>query len=95
MSVFGYFLILQKYNRCLCTLFAGATPIDAAVPPFEEPQLQNNLLVDGAAWLVKEMTTATSIDDANSRAARVLETIIVRVGGEVAEGFRKVSLVLL
>lgn len=63
--------------------------------PFQEPQLQNNLLVDGTAWLVKEMTSATSVDDANSRAARVLETIIVRVGGEVAEGFRKVSLVLL
>lgn len=67
----------------------GATPIDGAATPFGEPKLQNNLLVDGAAWLVREMTSATSIDDANSRAARVLETIIVQTGAEVAEGFRK------
>lgn len=67
----------------------SSTPLDVDATPFREPQLQNNLLVDGTAWLVKEMTSATSVDDANSRAARVLETIIVRVGGEVAEGFRK------
>lgn len=85
MSVFG------------CTLLAGATPIDGDAAPLE-PQLQTNLPVDGAAWvdlIVKEMMNATSIDDARSRAGRVLESleksISAQASAEVAEGFHKVS----
>lgn len=67
----------------------------------EEPQFQNNLPVDGAEWvdlLVREMMTATSIDDARSRAGRVLESleksISTRASAEVAEGFHKENMML-
>lgn len=63
----------------------------------EEPQPQSNVPVDGAAWvdlLVKEMMSATSVDDAKSRAGRVLESleksISTQASAEVAEGFHKV-----
>ncbi|KAL0429771.1 UNVERIFIED_CONTAM: hypothetical protein Sradi_0603100 [Sesamum radiatum] len=74
----------------------GATLTGGNAVPLEEPQFQNNLPVDGAEWvdlLVREMMTATSIDDARSRAGRVLESleksISTRAGAEVAEGFHK------
>ncbi|KAH6771916.1 hypothetical protein C2S52_005347 [Perilla frutescens var. hirtella] len=79
----------------------NSTPIDAAATPSGEPQLQNNLPADGAAWvdlIVKEMMSATSIDDAKSRAARVLESleksISVQTGGKVAEVFHKENMML-
>ncbi|KAL3618365.1 hypothetical protein CASFOL_038686 [Castilleja foliolosa] len=67
----------------------------------EETQPQNNLPVDGPEWvdlIVKEMKDATSIDDAKSRAARVLEnlekSIRVQASVQVAEGFHKENLML-
>ncbi|KAK6124885.1 hypothetical protein DH2020_041371 [Rehmannia glutinosa] len=66
-----------------------------------EPQAQNNLPVDGAEWvelIVNEMKSATSIDDARSRAASVLEclekSISSRASAEVAQSFHKENLML-
>ncbi|KAL3819186.1 hypothetical protein ACJIZ3_005091 [Penstemon smallii] len=56
----------------------GATPTGENVVPLQEPQVQNNLPVDGAEWVelfVREMMNATSIDDAKSRAASILENL--------------------
>ncbi|KAK4410620.1 hypothetical protein Sango_0135000 [Sesamum angolense] len=79
----------------------GATLTGGNAVPLEEPQFQNNLPVDGAEWvdlLVREMMTATSIDDARSRAGRVLESleksISTRASAEVAEGFHKENMML-
>ncbi|KAI3463422.1 hypothetical protein Pfo_020085 [Paulownia fortunei] len=67
----------------------------------KEPQLQNKLPVDGAEWVdlvVKEMMNATSIDDARSRAARVLESlaksISAQASAQAAEGFQKENVML-
>ncbi|EYU24631.1 hypothetical protein MIMGU_mgv1a009334mg [Erythranthe guttata] len=66
--------------------------------PSEEPQIQNKMPTNGAEWVdlvVKEMMSATSIDDARSRAARVLESleksITSQASARLAEGFHKVS----
>lgn len=81
----------------MCVLLAE-TPIDVAGTPLCEPQPQNNLPADGAAWvdlIVNEMMSATSIDDAKSRAAHVLESLEKAISGQtgvkVAEGFQKVG----
>lgn len=65
--------------------------------PLQEPQPQNNQPSEGAEWVdlfVREMSSATSIDDARFRAARILESleksISSRAGVEVAQSFHKV-----
>lgn len=80
-------------------MLAGASPLDVAGTPLAEPQLQNNLPADGAAWvdlIVNEMMSATTIDDAKTRAARVLESlekaISFQAGVKVAEGLHKVAI---
>ena len=64
----------------------------------EDASTQSNIPVDGAEWVelfVREMMSATSMDDARSRASRVLESlersISARVGAEAAESFTKVG----
>ncbi|CAN4088518.1 unnamed protein product [Withania somnifera] len=66
-----------------------------------EGPLQNNLPADGAEWvelLVREMMSATSVDDARSRAARVLESleqsISVHAGAEAAQNVNKENMML-
>ncbi|KAK6148987.1 hypothetical protein DH2020_016512 [Rehmannia glutinosa] len=79
----------------------SATPTGGDAVPLQEPQAQNNLPVDGAEWvelIVNEMKSATSIDDARSRAASVLEclekSISSRASAEVAQSFHKENLML-
>ncbi|CDO98166.1 unnamed protein product [Coffea canephora] len=67
----------------------------------EDASTQSNIPVDGAEWVelfVREMMSATSIDDARSRASRVLESlersISARVGAEAAESFTKENTML-
>ncbi|XP_057786902.1 uncharacterized protein LOC131004270 [Salvia miltiorrhiza] len=79
----------------------GDTSVDVTGTPLGEPQLQNNLPADGAAWvdlIVNEMMSATSVDDAKSRAARVLESlekaISVQTGVKVAEDVHKENMML-
>ncbi|KAL6584831.1 hypothetical protein OROMI_004120 [Orobanche minor] len=67
--------------------------------PFQDLRAQNNMSADGAEWvdlIVKEMVSATSIDDARSRAASVLQSleksISSRANAEVAQSFHKENL---
>lgn len=62
----------------------------------------NNLPVDGAEWIdffVREMMVATSVDDARSRAARMLEvlekSISERARTEATDALQKVFIVEL
>lgn len=68
--------------------------------PLEDPQSQN-LPVNGAEWVdlfVREMSNATSIDDARSRAGSILErlekSIRSQAGAEAAQSFHKENLML-
>ncbi|XP_038692378.1 uncharacterized protein LOC119990502 [Tripterygium wilfordii] len=61
----------------------------------------NNLPVDGAGWVdlfVREMQTATTLDDARARASSLLEilekSICHKAGEEVAQSFQKESMML-
>ncbi|MCD7449464.1 hypothetical protein HAX54_052426 [Datura stramonium] len=79
----------------------GEKPTNGPDVRSEGPPLQNNLPADGAEWvelLVREMMSATSIDDARSRAARVLESleqsISVHAGAEAAQNFQKENMML-
>ncbi|KAL8056255.1 hypothetical protein ABFX02_04G107400 [Erythranthe guttata] len=78
-----------------------ATPGFVDAVPSEEPQIQNKMPTNGAEWVdlvVKEMMSATSIDDARSRAARVLESleksITSQASARLAEGFHKENAML-
>ncbi|KAG6430441.1 hypothetical protein SASPL_108508 [Salvia splendens] len=69
--------------------------------PLQEPQTQNNLPADGAEWVdlfVREMMSATSIDDARFRAASILESleksISPRACAEAAQNSYKENLML-
>lgn len=64
----------------------------------ENSSAPNNLPVDGAEWVelfVREMMSATSLDDARARATRILEvlekSISAHAGAEAAQAFQKVS----
>ncbi|KAL6497081.1 hypothetical protein OROGR_029010 [Orobanche gracilis] len=67
--------------------------------PFPDRRAQNNMSADGAEWvdlIVKEIVSATSIDDMSSRAASVLQSleksISSRANAEVAHSFHKENL---
>ncbi|KAG6425324.1 hypothetical protein SASPL_115752 [Salvia splendens] len=69
--------------------------------PLQEPQTQNNLPADGAEWVdlfVREMMSATSIDDARFRAARILESLEKSISSracvEAAQNSHKENLML-
>ncbi|KAI5660478.1 hypothetical protein M9H77_29271 [Catharanthus roseus] len=69
--------------------------------PSEDAAGQGNFPAEGAEWvelLVREMISATSVDDARGRATRVLEnlekSINSRVGAEAAESFHKENTIL-
>ncbi|KAL0441645.1 UNVERIFIED_CONTAM: Adenine phosphoribosyltransferase 5 [Sesamum radiatum] len=79
----------------------GEMPTGGDTVPLQEPQVQNNLPLDGAEWvdlLVKEMMNATSIDDARGRAAGVLESLEKSISSqasvEAAQNFHKENLML-
>ncbi|KAL7139930.1 hypothetical protein ABFS83_09G086300 [Erythranthe nasuta] len=79
----------------------GATPTSGDAVNLQEPQVQSNLPVNGTEWVdlfVSEMMSATSIDDAKSRAARILESletsISSRASAESAQSFHKESVML-
>ncbi|KAH7547417.1 uncharacterized protein LOC107407473 [Ziziphus jujuba] len=67
----------------------------------EDSSAPNNLPVDGAEWVdlfVREMMSATSLDDARARASRILEvlekSISAHAGAEAAQAFQKENLLL-
>ncbi|XP_011011744.1 PREDICTED: uncharacterized protein LOC105116211 [Populus euphratica] len=79
-------------KRIRCTSPPGIPPPQP--PPKENPVPENPVHASGEQWvdlLVKEMTSASSVDDAKSRAGRVLEmlqkVISDQVTEEAAKGF--------
>ncbi|KAL2458775.1 Ubiquitin system component Cue protein [Forsythia ovata] len=77
----------------------GAIPTSGEAVPLEDHHIQNNLPVDGTEWVdlfVREMMSATSIDDARSRARRVLESLEKSIGAqaEAAQSFHKENVML-
>lgn len=70
--------------------------------PSEDPILECDLPVDGSGWvelLLKQMTSAASIDDARARASRVLESleksISLRAAAESTQNIQKVGIIEL
>lgn len=58
---------------------------DASASDNQSPS--NNLPADGAAWVdlfVREMMSATSIDDARTRASRMLEVLEKSISGHAS-----------
>ncbi|KAL3352016.1 hypothetical protein AABB24_020217 [Solanum stoloniferum] len=79
----------------------GMKPTTGPAAQSEDPSAENNFPADGAEWVdcfVREMMTATSIDDARARVARLLESlekcISSRVGAEAAQNFHKENIML-
>lgn len=94
-------LFLLNYKPYQSSLFAGEKPANGPDVRSEGPSLQNNLPADGAEWvelLVREMMSATSIDDARTRSTRVLESLeksICAGSAEAAQNFQKVGVVFM
>ncbi|PSS17835.1 Desmoplakin like [Actinidia chinensis var. chinensis] len=72
------------------------TTTDGDTTPPADPSVQDNLPMGGAEWVelfVREMMSATSIDDARSRATRVLESLEKSIsecaGAEAAQSYHK------
>ena len=71
----------------------------AAAVNVQNPLAPENLPVDGAEWVnlfVREMMSATSVDDAKARASKLLEvlekSISKRAAEEAAQSFHKVCI---
>lgn len=79
----------------------GTLTNEEAAGASENQSVPSNLPVDGAEWVelfVREMMSATSVDDARARAAKVLEvlekSISSRAGAEAAQSFQKENMLL-
>ncbi|CAN0901158.1 hypothetical protein LINGRAHAP2_LOCUS21262 [Linum grandiflorum] len=73
----------------------GTAPTDPEIPAAENPSASSHLQMNGAEWVelfVREMTSATNMDDAKARASRALEalekSIYARAGAEAAKDFK-------
>ncbi|CAN1160128.1 hypothetical protein LINPERPRIM_LOCUS21878 [Linum perenne] len=72
----------------------GTAPTDPEVPVADQHLVSTHLQMDGAEWVelfVREMTSATNMDDAKVRASRALEelekSIYARAGAEAVKNF--------
>lgn len=79
----------------------GMKPTTEPAARSEDPSAENNFPANGVEWVdcfVREMMTATSIDDARDRATRLLESlekcISSRAGAEAAQNFHKENIML-
>ncbi|KAH0705678.1 hypothetical protein KY285_012198 [Solanum tuberosum] len=79
----------------------GMKPTTGPAAQSEDPSAENNFPANGAEWVdcfVREMMTATSIDDARARATRLLESlekcISSRAGAEAVQNFHKENIML-
>ncbi|KAH8506370.1 hypothetical protein Peur_044396 [Populus x canadensis] len=78
----------------------GLAPTDAEAPT-EDPSASALLSMDGMEWVelfVREMMSASNIDDARARASRALEalekSICTRAGAEAAKSFHQENMTL-
>lgn len=83
-------------------LSSGEVTANGEAGPAEDPTASNNCPMDGAEWVelfVREMMSASNVDDARSRASRALEalekSICSRATAEAARNFQQVFLWLL
>lgn len=77
----------------------GMKPTNAPAAQSEDTSAENNFSADGAEWVecfVREMMTATSIDDARARATRLLESLekCISSRAEAAQNFHKENIML-
>ncbi|KAH8481681.1 hypothetical protein H0E87_029245 [Populus deltoides] len=75
----------------------GVATTGAEAPPTEDLSASAHLSLDGAEWVelfVREMMSASNIDDARARASRALEvlekSICARAGAEAVKNFHQV-----
>lgn len=78
-------------------LLAGAVTTNGDVSSSEDPAAPNGLPKDGSEWVelfVREMMSASNIDDARARASRALEvlekSILAHASGEGAQSVAQV-----
>lgn len=94
--------VISKYFQLKDSYFhkksTGMKPTTEPAAQSEDPSAENNFPANGVEWVdcfVREMMTATSIDDARDRATRLLESlekcISSRAGAEAAQNFHKVG----
>ncbi|KAF3663274.1 putative PTI1-like tyrosine-protein kinase-like [Capsicum annuum] len=76
-------------------------PTNVPAAQLEDPSAESNFPAAGTEWVesfVREMMTATSIDDARARATRLLDSlekfISSRVGAEAAQNVHKENIML-
>ena len=81
---------------------AGVAATNGEVVSSEDPSAPKNLPMDGAEWVelfVREMMSASNMDDARARASRALEvlekSICARATAEAAQSFQQVVYLLL
>ncbi|CAN1240768.1 hypothetical protein LINPERPRIM_LOCUS4664, partial [Linum perenne] len=88
-------LRIGSSDKNLCSDPGNCTaPTDPEVPVADHHLVSTHLQMDGAKWVelfVREMTSATNMDDAKVRASRALEalekSIYARAGAEAAKNF--------
>ncbi|RVX11196.1 hypothetical protein CK203_013130 [Vitis vinifera] len=80
---------------------AGVAATNGEVVSSEDPSAPKNLSMDGAEWVelfVREMMSASNMDDARARASRALEvlekSICARASAEAAQSFHQENLML-
>lgn len=90
---------LNFYSLFIHVLVAVAAVTNGEVVPSEDLK---NLPMDGAEWVelfVREMMSASNIDDARTRASRALEvlekSICARASAEGAQNFHQVAYLFL
>ncbi|KAK9269321.1 hypothetical protein L1049_001092 [Liquidambar formosana] len=79
----------------------GIMTTNGEVSSAEDPSAPKNLPMDGVDWVelfVREMMSASNMDDARARASRALEvlekSIIARAGAEAAQSFHQENMML-
>ncbi|KDP30252.1 hypothetical protein JCGZ_17034 [Jatropha curcas] len=79
----------------------GIVTTNTEAPETDNPSSTTQLRMDGAEWVelfVREMMSASNVDDARARASRVLEvlekSISARAGAEAAKSFQQENMML-
>lgn len=79
----------------------GTETSNGEAAPTQDPSAAKNLSMDSAEWVelfVREMMSASNIDDAKARASRALEvlekSIRVSASAEAAQSFQQVTFLL-
>ncbi|GFP88688.1 hypothetical protein PHJA_001012500 [Phtheirospermum japonicum] len=83
------------------TQFCPKVVSNGQTAPREEPPVESNLPVDGAEWvelLVREVSSASNVDDAKARLSRALEalekSICANATAEAAKSFQEENIML-